>query len=120
MPDMTYSKYKNPKEKPIVWLHGDVKTPPFSRTARLEAGFLLWQLQMGHNVPMPASRPMPSIGKRCYELRINDTDLHWRIVYRIDTDAILILEVFSKKTGKTPKTVIDICKQRIRDYDSTT
>lgn len=67
---------------------------------------------------MPASRPMPSIGRRCHELRINDEDKTWRIIYRIDTDAIIILEVFSKKTSATPKAVIDVCKLRIKEYDS--
>lgn len=61
---------------------------------------------------------MPSIGRRCHELRIADKDGTWRIVYRTDTDAIVILEVFVKKTGKTPKRIIDICKQRLKDYDS--
>jgi phage-related protein len=60
---------------------------------------------------------MPSIGPRCHELRINDADATWRIIYRIDADAIIIGEVFSKKTGKTPKAVIDTCKRRFRDYD---
>ncbi len=41
----------------------------------------------------------------------------WRIVYRIDEDAIVILEVFSKKTGKTPRSIIDICRARLREYD---
>jgi len=36
-----------PREKPLVWLHGEVKTPPFSREARIEAGFLLRRLQDG-------------------------------------------------------------------------
>ena len=66
---------------------------------------------------MPHSRPMPSIGRRCHELRIPDDKLSWRIVYRIDEDAIVIAEVFSKKTGKTPKGVIDTCKARLREYD---
>jgi len=52
---------------------------------------------------MPQSRPMPSIGARCHELRINDEDVTWRIVYRIDTDAIIILEVFDKKTKDEAK-----------------
>jgi len=95
-----------------------VKTPPFSQSARLEAGFLLRQLQLGLKLSMPASRPMPSIGRRCHELRINDEDKTWRIIYRIDTDAIIILEVFSKKTSATPKAVIDVCKLRIKEYDS--
>jgi len=118
MSDMIYTALKKTKDKPIVWLHGEVKTPPFSQTARLEAGFLLRQLQKGLHVSMPASRPMPSIGERCHELRINDNNSNWRIVYRIDADAILILEVFSKKTRSTQKAIIDMCKQRMRQYDS--
>lgn len=66
---------------------------------------------------MPHSRPMPSIGPRCHELRMNDEDKIWRIVYRIDTDAIVIAEVFAKKTNKTPKEVIDVCKKRLKKYD---
>lgn len=69
---------------------------------------------------MPQSRPMPTIGKRCHELRITDNNVTWRIVYRTDEDAVVILEVFEKKTSKTPKSVIDICKARLRDYDNET
>jgi len=98
-------------------MHGEVKTPPFSNLARLQAGFLLRLLQRGERVAMPHSRPMPSIGRRCYELRVADEKVSWRIVYRIDEDAIVILDVFSKKTGKTPKSIIDICRTRLREYD---
>lgn len=66
---------------------------------------------------MPHSRPMPSIGPHCHELRIADSDKIWRIVYRIDVDAIVIAEVFQKKTAATPKPVIDICKFRFGMYD---
>ena len=30
--------------RPLLWLHGEVRTPPLSRAARLEAGWLLWRL----------------------------------------------------------------------------
>jgi phage-related protein len=60
---------------------------------------------------------MPSIGPRCHELRVRDEGHIWRIVYRLDRDAVVILEVFSKKTQQTPKAVIDSCKARIRQYD---
>jgi phage-related protein len=103
--------------KPLVWLHAEVKSPPFSDDARREAGFLLRMLQHGEKLAMPQSRPMPSIGKRCHELRVNDGDATWRIVYRIDDDAIVILEVFSKKTRDTPQSVIATCKQRMKRYD---
>ncbi|MBE9139726.1 type II toxin-antitoxin system RelE/ParE family toxin [Nodosilinea sp. LEGE 07088] len=104
-------------DKPLVWLHGEVKTPPFSQEARLEAGFLLRRLQRGENLGLPHSRPMPSIGNRCHELRIRSASKNWRIVYRIDEDAILILEVFQKTTQATPTSVIDTCKKRLRKYD---
>lgn len=104
--------------KPLVWLEGEVKTPPFSATARIEAGMLLRQLQHGVSIGMPHSRPMPSIGRGCHELRIRDAAVNWRIIYRIDADAIIIVEVFAKKTGATPKTVIDRCKSRLKFYDS--
>jgi len=105
-------------EKPLVWLHGQIKTPPFSEEARLEAGYLLGRLQQGENLSLPHSRPMPSIGRRCHELRISDKDHTWRIVYRIDPDAIVILEVFAKATRETPQSVIDTCKARLSHYDS--
>ncbi len=104
------------KEKPLVWLHGEVKTPPFSTLARIEAGFLLRQLQQGVKLELPHSRPMPNIGTHCHEIRINDKNSIWRIIYRIDEDAIVILEVFKKKTKQTPKKVIDVCKDRQKVY----
>ena len=104
------------KDKPIVWMRGQIGTPPFSQSARLQAGFLLRLLQQGEMVAMPHSRPMPTIGKRCHELRIPDGSLSWRIIYRIDTDAIVIAEVFRKKTGRTPKNVIETCRARLREY----
>jgi phage-related protein len=68
---------------------------------------------------MPESRPMPTIGARCHELRVKDKAHTWRIVYRIDHDAIVIVEVFDKNTNKTPKPVIDNSKKRLSDYDKS-
>jgi len=107
----------SPGDKPLVWMRAEVKTPPFSRLARLQAGFLLRALQRGDNLGMPHARPMPSIGRRCHELRIPDEKMTWRIIYRIDDDAIVIAEVFAKKTGRTPQSVIQTCKRRLREYD---
>jgi phage-related protein len=61
-------------DKPLVWLHGDIKTLPFSAQARAEAGYLLRMLQKGHPISPPRSRPMATIGRRVHELRINDRD----------------------------------------------
>ncbi len=61
---------------------------------------------------------MPSIGTHCYELRIRDRNKTWRIIYRIDPDAIVITEVFQKRTRQTPQRIIDICQKRLQHYDS--
>ncbi|UPT75895.1 MAG: type II toxin-antitoxin system RelE/ParE family toxin [Elusimicrobiota bacterium] len=103
--------------KPLIWLHGEVKSPPFSREGRLEAGDLLRRVQDGGMLGMPHSRPMPFIGPRCYELRVTDVGGEWRLVYRVDTDAVLIVEVFRKKTQTTPGAVIAACRRRLRSYD---
>jgi phage-related protein len=60
---------------------------------------------------------MPVVGKRCHELRVQDAEATWRIVYRLDEDAVVIAEVFSKKTQKTPRAVIDTCRRRLKAYD---
>jgi phage-related protein len=105
--------------KQLVWLKGEIKTPPFSKEARVEAGFLLRELQEGESLGMPHSRPMPSIGPRCHELRIRDENRIWRVVYRLDPDAILIVGVFAKTTLKTTKHDIEDCQRRLRIYDET-
>jgi phage-related protein len=105
-------------DRPLAWLHGEIKTPPLSSEARIEAGLLLRRLQRGERLGMPQSRPMPVIGARCHELRIVDVDLTWRVVYRLDSDAVVICEVFSKKTQATPKSVIESCRRRLVAYDA--
>ena len=104
-------------DKPLIWLRSEVKTPPFSQAARLEAGYLLRLLQEGESLGLPHSRPMPVIGTGCHELRITDEGGTFRIIYRADADAVVILDVFKKKTQQTPQSVIETCRRRLRDYD---
>jgi phage-related protein len=108
-------------DKDLVWLHGEVRTPPFSDEARRVAGILIRLVQRGMLLSLPDSRPMPGIGPRCHELRIRDAAnrVIWRVVYRIDEDAVVICDVFVKKTQKIPQGVIDACKRRFRLYDQS-
>ena len=106
------------EDKEIVWLHGEVKSPPFSDAARVEAGTYLRQLQQGLLLSMPHSRYMRSVGPRCHELRVTDETNIWRIMYRIDDDAIIVCDVFKKKTQATPPDIIKNCKTRLALYDS--
>src|SRR5262245_10504470 len=110
----------SPRDKPLAWLSGEVKTPPFGSDARLEAGFLLRRLQRGESIGLPHSRPMPTIGPGCHELRIVDGKVSWRITYHIAADAVVILDVFKKQTEATPPAVIDACKRRLAEYQRLT
>ncbi len=40
-----------------------------------------------------------------------------RVVYRLDPDAVIVTDVFEKKTPQTPDAVIRLCRQRLRRYD---
>jgi phage-related protein len=104
--------------KPLVWLHGEIKTPPFTPEGRQEAGMLLRLLQEGEVLAMPHAKPLPTLGPRCGALRVRDGGHNWRIVYRNDSDAVVVLEVYSKKTRKMPDEVIDRCHNRIKRYET--
>lgn len=106
----------SPHDKPIAWLSGVVRTPPFSTEARIEAGFLLRRLQRGESIGMPHSRPMPSVGPGCHELRIVDATVTWRLVYHVAPTAVVMLAVFAKKTAATPATVIVECRRRLASF----
>lgn len=79
---------------------------------------LLRRLQRGELLSMPHSRPMPLIGRACHELRVRDRDHTWRVIYRVDPDAVVIVDVFGKTTRGTPKERIEVSRGRLRRYDS--
>ena len=103
-------------DKPLVWIAGEIKTPPFSAVARIEAGMLLRRLQHGDNLGLPQSRPMPDIGAGCHELRIRDEHKNWRIFYHLASDAVVILDVLNKTTRTTPGPVLSTCQRRLKLY----
>ena len=105
--------------KELMVLRGEIKTPPLSHAARREIGFWIRALQEGESLSLPHSRPMPEIGARCHELRVNDAGKTWRVMYRIDSDAIVVADVFEKKTRETPERIIRDCHRRLRLYDET-
>jgi phage-related protein len=105
-------------DKPLRWLGGtEVRTPPVGVRARRDLGAALRVLQRGGHLSMPVSKPMPSIGARCHELRVRDEGKQWRLVYRTDPDAILVVDLFRKTTQKTPKQALARCQQRLRQHD---
>jgi phage-related protein len=99
---------------------GELKTPPMASEARMEGGMLLRRVQHGETLSMPESRPMPTIGPRCHELRIDDVvqKKEWRIIYSTGKLAIAAIDVFVKETRQTPDDVIRNCKRRLADFRS--
>ncbi|MGI8979699.1 MAG: type II toxin-antitoxin system RelE/ParE family toxin [Pirellulaceae bacterium] len=104
--------------KPLLWLHGEVKTRPFTTEGRQETGMLLRLLQEGEQLGMPQAEPLPGVGPRCGALRVRDAGHNWRIMYRIDADAVLVLDVYAKRTRQIPGEVMQRCKQRLKQYDA--
>jgi phage-related protein len=82
-------------------------------------GFLLRQLKDGEKLSLPDSRPMPTIGAGCHELRVTEKNKTWRLFYFLDSEAIVILEVAEKKRQKTPQFVIELCQRRLRHYEQS-
>lgn len=105
--------------KPLYWIRGEIKTPPLSMEVRRELGFLLRELQEGVLLEMPHSRTMPGIGRGCHELRASGRCGEWRLIYQIRREAILVLDLFQKKTRETPCEVIQKCRIRIQNYETT-
>lgn len=110
---------RHPARKPLALIAEQIKTPPFSEEARIEAGTFLSQIQDGESLPMPYNRPMSDIGPGCHELRIKDKGGEWRILYQITDHEILVVRIFKKKTPKTPKQEIELAKKRIAAHART-
>jgi phage-related protein len=45
-----------------------------------------------------------------------DRDVTWRIIYHVAEDAIVLLDVFMKKTRTLPARVAAGAKQRLKEY----
>ncbi len=105
-------------DKPLYVLHGTIRTPPMSSRARTLCGYCLRQVQQGVSLSMPLSRPMSEVSPGCHELRIADreTNCDWRIMYYIDSTAIVVLGLWKKETRRTPGPVLDACRSRLQRY----
>ena len=84
----------------------------FPDEAKREAGFELWQVQLGL---MPSDfKPMPTVGVGAYEIRVK-LQGQWRVIYVAkQADAVYVLHCFHKTTPKTAKPDIDLAAKRYR------
>ena len=87
----------------------------FPETIREDIADLLIRLDFGQTLSLPISRPMPSIGKRVHELRLCDRSGEYRLIYLIAGKGnIWLIHAFKKKSEKTAKNDIQICKNRLK------
>ena len=84
----------------------------FPEDAKREAGFDLWQVQLGL---MPKDfKPMPTVGAGAYEVRIK-VGGQWRVIFVAKhAEAVYVLHCFRKTTPKTAQTDIDLAAKRYK------
>lgn len=116
---MSDPTYPEGSPRPLAVLFRGFERLELSRSARLRMAVLLERLRRGEALSMPESRPMPTIGPRCHELRIQDgkRKRSWRVVYRVDPDAVVLVDAFAKTTRATPRRILQRCRQRLARYD---
>lgn len=105
--------------KKLILYQTEIKTPPLSSAARVEVGQFLRKLLEGESLAMPHSRPMSTIGARVHELRVNDENQTWRLIYRLDKNEVLVVDLFSKKTEQTALADVRRSQGRLCAYDAS-
>lgn len=102
----------------LVKLHGKAREAirSFSKPVRQDIGELLLKLQVGVNLGLPVSRPIPSIHVGAHELRLKDAAGIYRVFYYLKSeDGILVFHAFTKKTQNTPQREIEIGKKHLKE-----
>src|SRR2546425_800052 len=88
----------------------------FTTEVRKELGKAIFDLQKGHTLGMPLSRPMPSVALGVEELRIRDHAGIYRTFYFTKpARGILVFHAFVKKTQRTPLQEIELGRKRLKE-----
>ena len=86
----------------------------FPPPVKNEAGYQLDKVQ--HGLTPDDFKPMPTIGKGVWELRITDEAGQFRVIYIAKLkDAVYVLHCFQKKTQRTAQKDLDISQKRLRE-----
>ncbi len=88
----------------------------FSPSVRKVIGHALMELQKGHKLSMPLSRPVKLVGPGVEEIRGKDSKSIYRVLYLARLKyRIIVFYAFIKKTQKIPKQDIKTAKQRLKE-----
>jgi phage-related protein len=88
----------------------------FPKDVRFRLGRGLFRLQLGEQLGMPVSRPMPGVGAGVAEMRVKAADGSFRVFYyTASSRGVLVFHAFAKKTQKTPPLEIELARNRLRE-----
>jgi phage-related protein len=73
-------------------------------------------LQVGEQIAMPVSRPMPLVSAGVAELRVKGPDGIFRVFYyRASQKGVLVFHAFVKKSQRTPPLEIELARKRLKE-----
>ncbi len=101
-----------------IWMHKRVRELilTLSPKTRRKIGETLRLLQLGLNVSLPISRPMPVVSNGVHELRVRDPHGAYRIFYFLGLPTeIVVFHAFSKKNIATPMDEITTARKRLKE-----
>ena len=88
----------------------------FPKAVRVRLGRGLFRLQMGEQLAMPNSRPMPGIAAGVAELRVAGEDGTFRAFYYVASkQGVLVFHALVKKTRRTPPLEIELARKRLKE-----
>ena len=88
----------------------------FPKEVRTRLGRGLFRLQLGEQIAMPNSRPMPRVAAGVSEIRIKAEDGSFRaFYYTASSRGVLVFHAFVKKTQRTPPLEIDLARKRLKE-----
>jgi phage-related protein len=80
----------------------------------------LFRLQIGEELQMPSSRPMPIVAPGVAELRVrNENGIYRVFYYAASVRGILVFHAFVKKTQRTPPVEIELARKRLKELLNT-
>jgi phage-related protein len=88
----------------------------FPEDVRRAFGAAIHDLQLGHSLAMPLSRPTPALRSGAAELRVRDGAGVYRAFYAVRTsEGVFVFHAFTKKTQATAARDIAIGKRRLKE-----
>jgi phage-related protein len=79
---------------------------------------VLFAFQEGEVISAPMVKIIHQIGRHCYEIRYKTAEHNWRVYFAVRSD-IVVLVVEDKKRDSILKSTIEVCKNRLRNYEQT-